>query len=354
MLYVSQFNRQTQEYGVTDTDDGVTEFMKKDDLLAEAKNLRKIGIKIDGINGSKITIVSLVNQVMNAGFGKIEKQVDALIAGWSVDTCMEVGRSGSFVSKLKGKPEDEVRRITKSYVYPDSIRSAVQNAAQYTNSFKEVDVSNPAEVMDTLTKNVCLVLQHKTNGILTSFVCSGGLGVLDFVYAPGFFDAVYLTKQLYGYTYNVGKLKPRTDRHIPRKPEMLNVFSCSLRFRNDGKRHDKGNMIISSPFYTLNLNKLFCMYVLDNPAQLGDTLKDEFKRGQHTGIYDFDFQMFQEVMQDVRAGTNSFATEADLLRYLDRNNLPNGVPLSDVLDRYQRDYNYMKKLRQAGVSFVKE
>lgn len=348
MYYVSRINRKKGTFGVTDTEDGVTQYMTREEIM-EAVNL---GFTIHGVAGNQINVVSLEGQVMRVGFGDIEKQVDELIAGWSVEACMAVGRSGSFVSKLKGKPEDEVRRITKSYVYPDSIREAVKNAAQYTNEFREVDVSNQQAVIDALTHNVCLVLQQKTSGVLTSFVCSGSLDILDKIYTLGFFDSVYLTKQLYSYTYDANKLRPRKDRDIPKKPNMLNVFSCSLRFRNAGVRHDKGNMVISSPFYTLNLEKLFCVYVLDNPIKLGDTLKDEFRRGKHTGIYDFDFEMFKEVIHDVRRGDNSFADPANFLRYLDQSTLPNGVTLKDVMDRYARDWNYMQHLRNTGVSFV--
>lgn len=349
MLYVSQIDRKNNMYGVTDTDDGVTQFVNKAELLDAVKS----GVQVNGVAGNTISVVSLTNQVMNVGFAKIEKQVDALVAGWSVETCMEVGRKGSFVSKLKKQPESEVRRITKEHIYPSSIRDAVQNAAQYTNAIREVDVSNQKEVIDALANNVCLVLQHKTNGVLTSFVCSAGLKVLDFVYAPGFFDAVYLTKQLYGYTYNASKLRPRSNRPVAKSPDIVNVFSCSLRFRNDGVRHDKGNLVLSSPFYSVNLSKLFCMYILDNPGQLGDTITSEFRRGKHTGLYDFDFDMFQEVMQDVRNGVNTFETSDQFTRYLDVKALPDKVTLDDVIDRYKRDFNYMRKLRQVGVSFVK-
>lgn len=353
MLYVSRFDQKKQKYGITDTDDGTTEFMSKAELLSAAKEVAKLGLSINGVSGSQISIVTLESQVMDSadGFGRIEKMVDELVSGWSVETCMEVARAGSFVKKIKGKPASEVTAITKSYVYPDSIRNAVKNAAQYTNSFHEVDVHNPSAIMDALVNNVCLVLQQKTNGILTSFVCSGGLAVLDKVYAPGFFDAVYLTKQLYGYTYEAAKLRPYKSRETTKNPNMLNVFSCSLRFRNDGVRHDKGEMVISSPFYSVNLAKVFCVYILDNPIKLGDTLKGEFKQRKSTGLYKFDFNMFRDVMNDVKTGINSFIDPKNFLRYLNQSNLPNGVTLQDVMDRYTRDWNYMQHLRSTGISF---
>lgn len=353
MLYVSQYDRKEQKYGVTDTDDGVTTFLTKPELLQAAKDLKASGLAINGVSGKTVSVVSMTNQVMGVGFARVEKQVDALIASWSVEECMEVGRKGSFVSKLKKKPEDEVREITKSYVYPESIRSAVQNAAQYTNQLREVNVKNVQEVMQALASNVCLVLQLKTNNILTSFVCSAGLGVLDRVYEPLFFDAMYLTKQMYDYTYNADKLRPRRESPAKRNPDLLNVFSCSLRFRNDGKHHDKGNMVLSSPFYSVNPPRLFCMYILDNPGKMGDTLTAEFNRGQHTGLYDFDFQLFKEVLYDVQTRKNRFEDPKEFQRYLDVSRLGKGVTIEDVMDRYKRDWNYMQKLRQAGLSFIR-
>lgn len=353
MLYVSSYDRANKRYGVTDTDDGVTEYLTKEDILSIAADMRKKGSPIHGVAGRTVNVVSLANQVMSVGFVGIEKQLDALIAGWSMETCMEVGRAGSFVSKLKGKPEVEVKRLTKAHIYPENIRSAVQNAAQYTNQIREVNVQNRQEVLQALANNVCLVLQHKTNGVLTSFVCSGGISVLDKVYHPYFFDAMYLTKQLYGYTYDAAKLRPRSNRPYKRNPDLVNVFSCSLRFRNDGVRHDKGNMVLSSPFYSVNLGKLFCMYILDNPAKLGDTISSEFQRGQHTGIYDFDFQMFQEVLSDVQAGVNSFESHDNFSRYLGSAQLKEGVTIEDVMDRYSRDFQHMRNLREYGLSFTK-
>lgn len=352
MLYVSSYDRRRGLYGITDTDDGAVEYYKKADVLAIAKQLSAAGLGINGVSGSQVNVVSLTRQVMGVGFAQVEKQVDALIAGWSEYTCMEVARKASFVKKIKGQPIDEMRRITKSYVYPDSIQSAVQNAAQYTNQFREVNVSDKNAVVDALLNNVCLVLQHKTNGVLTSFVCTASLGVVDSIYGQGFFDGVYLTKQLYGYTYEADKLKPRTDRATKRSPSLLNVFSCSLRFRNDGKYHDKGNMVLSSPFYTVNLDRLFSVYVLDNPARMGDTISAEFQRSKHTGVYDFDFDMFRSVMMDVQSGTNTF-NEAAMKRYMTGVTLQSGVTMPDIVDRYDRDFKYMRKLRVSGVSFVK-
>lgn len=350
MYYISKFDRREGKYGVTDTTDGVTDILSAADVLYA---VNEMGLEINGVSGKTINVVSMTNQVMNVGFAGVEKQVDALIASWSVEDCMEVGRKASFVSKLKKKPEAEVRSITKSYVYPDSIKSAVQNAAQYTNQMHEVDVKDMNAVMQALASNVCLVLQLKTNNTLTSFVCSAGLSILDKVYEPLFFDAMYLTKQLYDYTYKADRLRPRREAPLKRSPDLLNVFSCSLRFRNDGKRHDKGNMVLSSPFYTVNPPRLFCMYILDNPGKLGDTLTAEFHRGQHTGVYDFDFEIFKEVIFDVQTRHNRFEDPAEFQRYLNVSMLKNGVTLQDVMDRYQRDWNYMMKLRNAGLSFIR-
>ena len=353
MLYISQYNRAKKLYGVTDTDDGATEFLTAAQVLDAVKELKGSGMTIDGVNGNKISVVSLTNQVMGSGFAKIEQEIDDMIAFWSIDTCMDVGRSAHFVSKLKGKSDDEVRRITKEYVYPESIRSAVQNAAQFTNTFREVNVSDLSEVMQALSSNVCLVLQRKSTGVFTSFVCSASLALLDKIYEPYFFDALYLTKQLYSYTIDGCKIRPRTNRPSARQNDTLNVFSCSLRFRNDGVRHNKGNLVLSSPFYSVNLSRLFCMYVLDNPVSMGSSMLTEFHRGQHTGVYDFDFDMWQEVMQDAQSGQNSFDTENEFTRYLDVSSLQPGVTLEDVMGRYARDFNYMRKLRAAGISFVK-
>lgn len=349
MLYVCQFNRQTGMYGICDTNDGVVDLVTQKDLLYAVHTLK---IPVKGVQGNSIQVVSVTKQIMKSEFGKIENMVNNLVSNWSEETCLEVARSAHFVRQIKGLPIEEMRKVTASYVYPKNIQDAVMDAQKYTNQVHEVNVMDKNAVVDALMNNVCLVLQHKTNGVLTSFVCTGSFAVEDSIYEPGFFDAVYLTKQLYGYTYNIDKVRAsKVDDKKPKNPNLLNVMSCALRFRNDGVHHDKGNMVLSSPFYTVNLERLFGMYILDNPSQLGNTILGEFHRGSHLGIYDFDFNMYQDVLQCCMDGTNYFGNEANFMKYVNTQNLQKAVELNSIIERFQNDFDYIEYLRGKGYSF---
>lgn len=347
MFYVSSMDRVSGLYGVTDTDDGKVDYVSGSDILRFVKEL---GMGISGVTGNTISVVSAISGVVKGHFDHIGEQVRQIVSMWPEERCMELARSIHFVKQIRNLPIDEMRRITCEYVYPSSVQDVIKQAEPYTNQVHSVDVKNREAVIQALREGVCLVLQHKTNGALTAFVCTGSLAVEDSIYQPGFFDAVYLTKQLYGYTYNIERVRPKREA-AEKNPSMLNVFSCMLRFRADGTHHDKGNRVLSSPFYTLNLDNLFAMYVLDNPVEMGNTILDEFKRGEHTGVYDFDFKQYKEVQTCIRGNKNYFMDEAAFLEYVPELKLNKGVSLTDVMERFDSDFHYMQYLRANGYSF---
>lgn len=349
MLYVSQYNRKSNLYGVTDTEDGVTEFYPKENLLSFVHDA---GIRIKGIKGNTVNVVSVTKQINDIGFGRFKDMVAKLVDSWSEEACMEVARSAHFVKKIKGLPIEEMRKVTVDNIYPKNIQDAVSQAQQYTNQVHEVNVTDRNAVVNALKNNVCLVLQHKTNWVLTSFICTGSFAVEDSIYEPGFFDAVYLTRQLYGYTYNIDKVRPKNPNAEAKEknPNMFNVMSCALRFRNDGVHHDKGNMVLSNPFYTVNFDRLFGMYILDNPSQLGNTILGEFHRSEHLGTYDFDFDMYKDVLDCCLDGTNYFGNHDKFMEYVDGSKSCK-VSIDELIERYQSDFDYIEFLRGRGYSF---
>lgn len=349
MLYVSQYDRKHNMYGVTDTEDGTTDAISKEDLLDAVHRLK---LKVRGVKGNTIEVVSVTKQINEVGFGRFQDMVSKLVGSWDEEACMEVARSAHFVKKIKGLPIDEMRKVTAEYVYPKNIQDAVSQAQQYTNQVHEVNVTDRNAVIDALKNNVCLMLQHKTNGVLTSFICTGSFAVEDSIYELGFFDAVYLTRQLYSYTYNIDKVRPKSPNADAKEknPSMLNVMSCALRFRNDGVHHDKGNMVLSNPFYTVNLDRLFGMYILDNPSQLGNTILGEFKRSEHLGTYDFDFDMYKDVLACCLDGTNYFGNHDKFMEYVDGSKGCK-VSIDELIERFQSDFDYMEFLRGRGYSF---
>lgn len=84
MLYVSSYNSAKQTYGVTDTDDGVTQHMTKANLL---QVVNKYKLRVKGVNGSSVTVVS--NPM---GYDKqsmqewvAERRAEGTLADWVFD-----------------------------------------------------------------------------------------------------------------------------------------------------------------------------------------------------------------------------------------------------------------------------
>ena len=346
MFYVSCYDKTTKMFGITDTEDGVTDYFTKEDILKRLKNF-----KIKGVSGTTVKVVNAAESVVKENFNAFGDVVRKKVNSYSMDACMELARSVHFVKQIKGLDDiGEVRQISYEYIYPASVQEVVSSAADYTNNVIEVDVRNSYAMLDALKNNVCLVLQHKTNGALTAFICTAGVHVVDSVYEPKFFDKVYLTKQLYDYTSKIEKLRPK--RENSKNSEALNVFSCSLRFRRTGVKHDGAEKELSSPFYSVIPSRVLAMFVLDNPAKLGNRILPEFNTGAKTKVgYNFDFDMYLELGECINTGFNAFKDEDRFLKYVELDKLQVGANLTDAIDRFDDNFNYMMYLRKQGYSF---
>lgn len=346
MFYISSFDKKSKMWGITDTDDGVTEFYTTEFILRELK-----GLEIKGVRGKTIQVVDAALHVAQSSFDRFESIVRKAVDSWTVETCMEIARSAHFVKKVKGLPDDELKRVVVENIYPQNIRDAVAQASDFSNNIQEIDIRDRNAVLNALQNNVCLVLQHKTNGVLTSFMCSSSLQVLDSIYEPKFFDSVYLTKQLYGYTAKINKVRLTPTAQREKNPNMLPVFSCALRFRREGKNHDGANKELSSPYYTLNLDKLLGMYVLVNPHSLGDRILPEFYMAARKDTYNFDFDMYLEVKSCIASGVNIFKDKEKFMSYVDTDTLDHAVEVEAVMERFNNDFEHMMYVRQRGYSF---
>lgn len=348
MFYVSSYNNGM--WGITDTDDGSEEFYTVPQLMHFTKDLK---IQIKGVTPMGVKVVNASKQVAQKKFDSYADVVKQHINRFSADTCMNLAKTAHFVKKIKGLDDiDEIRRITMENIYPPNVQEVVASAQQYSNVMREVDCTNPNNIISALLNNVCLVLQQKTNGVLTAFICSANLSVLDKVYEPGFFDTVYLTKRLYDYTYNIEKVRPMKESTSEKNPNYLNVMSCSLRFRKDGVNHDKDNKVLSSPFYTVNIPSVLAMFILDNPSKLGNQILPEFYSAEHKIDYDFDFNMYNDVKRCLIDGTNYFGNEDVFLKYVDTQKLTKCIPITDIISRFQNDFDYMTALRYKGCSIA--
>lgn len=345
MYYVSSFNKLTGMYGIMDTSDGVVEEYSKEDILKYFKK-----VKIEGVSGKTIKVYN-ASKVASTKFDKVAEMVKREIDDYGIDKCMELAKSIHFVKKIKGIDSiGEVRRITAEHVYPPSVKEVVDSASDYTNNVMEIPL-NPQAIKNALMNNACLILQEKTNGALSAFICTGSLKVLDSIYMPSFFESVFLTKTLWGYTQDINKVKARPSEERPTNPDMLNVFSCSLRFRREGAHHDGALKELSSPFYTVNIPKVKAMFVLDNPEHLGDRILPEFAMTNRKDEYKFDFNMYQDIKKCIDDGTNYFGNEDMFMKYVNIGSLEKAVDLTDLINRFGEKFDYIEFIRSSGYSF---
>lgn len=347
MFYISS-QPEINIFGVTDTTDGVEEFYTRRDILQISQQ-----IEIKGINAlGEIRVINATKDIAQKSFNKFGDVVKRKIYSYDYETCENLARRGGFVRKLKelaGSP-DMYHKLMYEMLYPDSIKSVVNSAAKYSNSIREVDCSNPEAIKQALRTEVCLVLQHGSKGALTAFICTGSLGVVDSIYGVGFFDGVYLTKCLTDMTYDVSKVYARKESDKPKNPDLLQVFSCSLRLREERIKADEPLKEISSPFYSVNIPNVLGMYVLDNPAALGDLILPEFNKAKDKSKYKFDFDLYNEVRVCLEDASNYFGNEQKMSSIC-KGTFRDGVTVRDLCERFTGNFDYMEYLRGFGYSF---
>lgn len=285
MLYVNAYDVSARKYAVTDTDDGVVSWHTP----AELKGIcNTCGIHIEGVSPTGVRVMSFHDKVLDTGFFGIASSIAGCVQWWSDEYCREFARGAGFFRKTKDLEGTALKQLVMEHIYKQSIQDVVESCRSFSNSVTQVDASDRLAIVDALKKNVCLVLQTKANGTLTAFVCTAGVQVIDQIYEAGVFDAVYLTKQLYNYTHNINKLKPK--RHIEMADEatvtsnergsnLLNVFSCALRFKLNEKT---GIKEISSPFYTVNTDKVFMIFAFNNPQGVAADFLTELNSFLHS------------------------------------------------------------------------
>lgn len=346
MFYISS-QVGLQMFGVTDTSDGVEEFYTR----AQLYEIVNMGIKIKGVSSNDIKVVNAAKSIAQKSFDKFGAIVKRKIYNYDYETCENLARAGGFVRKLKplsGTP-DEYHKLTYETVYPKSIREVVKSASQYSNNLIEVDCSSAESIKTALRSNVCLVLQHSTKGTLTSFICTGGIDIVDKIYGIGFFDGIYLTKCLTDLTYDVSKIRKKSNLKKASNPNLLNVFSCSLRFREE-RIKDSSMKELSSPFYSVNIPRVLGIFILDNPYTLGNLIIPEFKRAKDKSQYKFNFDLYQEVLSCIEDACNYYGN-SEKMNSIIQGSFKEGVTIDDLTTRFTENFDYMEYLRGKGYSF---
>lgn len=355
MFYVSDIRRSPSgsTYGITDSEDGVTEYYTKEDLV----NFIRMNIRIKGIENGKIRIVNAGKEVIGSTLTGIERQIKMIVNSYTYAMCEEVARKAHFVRQVKALKDDmdAVHQLMIEKLYPESIKNAVQLATTYTNSVHSVDVTDRNAVMDALNNNMCLVMQLSSKGSLTAFIGTANLGLLDKIYGKYYFDTFALTKLMYSYTYNIASARlSATARQ--QKPNLVPIFSGALRFDYKGVHHDGDTKVLRSTYYSVNTDSLFAIFVLDNPSAMRRyNVVMEYEDSSYKGIYEFDMNLWEQVENSVKTGNWAFQTKEDFLKYIPPEALETkSVELTAFVSKAKNEFEHMQYVRKRGLSYGKE
>lgn len=350
MYYISAKNG--DKYCVTDTVDGTSEWYTAEQIYSI---IRSTKCKVKGVSKNSISVVNASKTVIQNKVDLFSNVVRNKVFGYSMEQCEQLAGSIHFKKKIKDLTDiNQVRQVTYENVYPESVQEVVRTASDYTNEVHEIDATNPTAIKQALVSNVCLVLQHKTNGALTAFICTANIDIMDKLYEPMFVDRMFLTKTMYDFMERADKIKDN-DREVKPNPNMLNVFSASLRFRKTGVKHDGLEKEISSIFYSVNIPNVLALFVLDNPATMGDTIMTEFKtkvNTQSVGDYKFDMNIYNTVCASLKQGSDIYyANPNTFIQQLNMKGVSDKVDVNCIINKYHNKYGYMEWLRSHKISF---
>ena len=347
MYYISgtKMSRGKKLYLVTDTKDGVTDTV----TLTDLKKGFEAGLQVQGFDGKTAKPVAAGRAVVGSMYDSVKEQLKGKVANWSYEECYNVAKKGGFVRKIKPYTDspEELHAVTLENIFPESMSEVIDNAQQYTNTIQAVDTFNEEAVFNALRSNMCLILQLGSKGKLTSFIGTASLGVIDSIYGKSYFDIFYLTKNLIGYTYRINKVRTAPTAERKKNPSVHSIISGSLRFRKEGTHHDGDMLVLSTPLYSINMDTIVSVFILNNPARMGTyNVINEFKQRGGSGLYEFDSKMWKDVSSCLAGGTNYFKDKNKFLSYVDTESLTDKVDLTAVMDKFDKDFNYIVGLRQ--------
>ena len=359
MLYVSDYNEATKKYGITDTTDGVTDYVSEAEVVYCNQALATQGVKIYGVKQDVVEVVDFSRLLQQNTFAEIEIKIDSEIKSWTYTECEEVGRRLGCVSEVKQCQQiGDVWRVLKARLYPQSIKNVVDNAQQLTNQAHSVEISNLFDVKQALKNNVCLVVQKTKKGSCTAFICTGSTAIVDSLYGPYVLESATLTQQACNLA-DTSKLEEA--RALPPKPShLLPVYSCSMRFRRAtgtvrGLRVEKDNFVLSSATYTVNPKTLVAMFILDGvPAGIGANMLSKSQTNLTSNNTTYKPEVFSVLQQSLARGINLFSdlptVNASMLpAYIKSSGLGTNI---DYLNRYEAVYNELMGYRATGYSFM--
>lgn len=350
MFYINGVDKVNKRFGIVDTEDGVEEYYSLEDI----KELRK-QVEIKGVSKTGVKPINATNLLIKGRIEEFNKQIWSIIQTYSEETCLELAGKGGYKRQIKALNGniDQIRNLVYEKTTNTSIKDVLVNSQNLTNVYREVDSKNPDAIKQALKSNICFVLQQSVKGNLTAFLCTANLGILDQVFEPMYFDTHFLFKNLYGYTYNIGKVRASRTSDSPRNPDYLTVFSASLRFDREGIKHDGLNKELSSPTYTINLPRVVAVFALCNVKAVGNPILDEYSKAVDKNEYLFDINMYNDIKQSVTSGVNIFENKEKFMSYVDDTTIPEGKSISvdEIMERYKSNFGYMSYLRSTGFSF---
>ena len=350
MLYVSSIK--DGKYGVTDTADGVEEFVTGQELANIVYNC-KLEVKGVDIRNKTINVVSVGDSVVSDRVKKVQESIRGRIYSMSPEDLESYARQGGYVTALKKLIKegdlDKARELCVERSFGDeTVKSVSSSLKKYSNVVREVNISNSVEVRSALMNNVCLVLQLGAKNNITSFICTGNLAIMDKLTQPYLVEASYLNKIFVNLMGR--KTVPKSNSDSSKKVEgNLKVFSAALRFRPKYAKVADSVQEISSTFYTVKESNLIAMFVLDNPMKLNVNFMATFAGAalaNRTSEYEFDCWLYEQLMKSFNNGVFDRDAIMNLPRVQELKNLSD-----EHLDYFMGMYDFMSYIRRTGCSF---
>ena len=365
MFYVSSMYGNNM-FGVTDTEDGVTDTLDSESLLILSN---EIGLGIRGVSENSINPINYMEDVVQTNDINVSNMIRSFVDTLDYDTLCEIALGNGFkreinaIEKAGGTKVDEyIRNCVHEHIYDGQVADVVESCKNYASVVRQVDILNKQEVLGALQNNVCLVVQFSSKYRVTAFLGTTSLNIMNNLYGQNVVFYVGLHNAYLGYIERMSKLREQ-NYEVTFSDDIQRVYSCSLRVRNSGKKVVHKEM--SSSEYSVNTASLLAMFALDvnntglfrNKFNSMVSELEESKQNPEPGVTDVQYNkdILGIVKKSIDDGINYLETEEQLREFMNSNNIGDCIDdskISMAIDRIGKAFNRSLNEKNNGGKYI--
>lgn len=231
---------------------------------------------------------------------------------------------------------------------PSNVEEAISSMSKVssTGSLTRVDTRDVRNVLSALLNNLCVAVCISAKGGVTSFCGSAGTEFIKSyyqgydLYACDLYDII---KRYSDDNFMLQNIEQREKKEYTPDPRSLKLLSGALRVRQEGKKVVKLNH--SSTTYSVNLDRLLALYIIDTPLPVGATISTALDKGIDIG---YEPEVFKYISSNFDSLDESF-----IKTFVSKRATPNFIQADILIKQFNEKLGYLQYMHKSGRAFTK-